>query len=409
MVTYIVSTYFGKRRSKLYNKFWEVDIYYFVKQHIQKLNELNNPDVQKIIFVVNHYNHMIDQGILPIIQKANSKIPIEVIFRPNKNLSYGAWNEAIIASLEDSSEYFFLIEDDYLPSVDEFYKVFQKEMDSDVCFVGQLVNFAHQKIHPSISNGLLSSPPAKWAYENYKTVFKLSPDTNDSEYLAGTLDQVIYLQYLLEKYQAKDVSNTTCIPFLESTEDPDKFDIVIYYGNKEEKEVIQPAQSVDNLFKFRTVKESDAGFINKIRNTYADTYLHDSRTFTVTETTKWIKDTSPEYFIINYLGVDVGYFRTSNYNSTNNNIYVGCDISSDFTGQGLGYLVYLSFLNFLFKKYDLHKISLEVLSTNARAIHLYHKLGFILEGTKREDVKKKEEYIDSLIYSILKPEFYKEK
>ena len=62
-------------------------------------------------------------------------------------------------------------------------------------------------------------------------------------------------------------------------------------------------------------------------------------------------------------------------------------------------------MDFLFKRNDLNKIYLEVLANNSRAIHLYEKLGFVLEGIKREDVLKNNQYIDSKIMSILKKEF----
>ena len=54
---------------------------------------------------------------------------------------------------------------------------------------------------------------------------------------------------------------------------------------------------------------------------------------------------------------------------------------------------------------QLHKLSLEVLSTNKRAINLYKKLGFIKDGKKREDVLKPDGYVDSIIMSLLESEW----
>ena len=86
------------------------------------------------------------------------------------------------------------------------------------------------------------------------------------------------------------------------------------------------------------------------------------------------------------------------------NIYIGADIAPEYTGKGLGYLSYQSFLPYLFDEYGLNKVSLEVLSTNERAIHLYEKIGFVREGVKRQDVVKKGLYVDSIIMSILRSE-----
>ena len=65
----------------------------------------------------------------------------------------------------------------------------------------------------------------------------------------------------------------------------------------------------------------------------------------------------------------------------------------------------MQFIPHLFEKLDLHKISLEVLATNNRAINLYKKVGFKEEGTKREEILKKDQWVDSIIMSILKPEW----
>jgi RimJ/RimL family protein N-acetyltransferase len=155
----------------------------------------------------------------------------------------------------------------------------------------------------------------------------------------------------------------------------------------------------------RLMKEEDVPFVNLIRNGYAKKYLHDSRTFTNEESVEWFNKTKPEFYIIRYKGQEIGYFRTSNLSKENNNIYIGCDIDPSFTGKGIGYAAYKIFLEILFNEMNFHKVSLEVLSTNERAIHLYNKLGFVLEGIKREDVLKDGKYVDSKIMSILKTEF----
>lgn len=162
------------------------------------------------------------------------------------------------------------------------------------------------------------------------------------------------------------------------------------------------------MISFRKIKLHDLEFVNRIRNLYSEEFLHDSRTFTLEQTINWFEKTNPDWYIIEYDHVDIGYFRLSNYSPENKNIYVGADIDPDFTGKGLGYLSYEKFLPFLFKEYNLNKVSLEVLSTNERAIHLYKKIGFVIEGIKREEVLKltpiSGPFIDSIIMSILKSE-----
>ena len=160
------------------------------------------------------------------------------------------------------------------------------------------------------------------------------------------------------------------------------------------------------MISFRNLKEIDLEFLNEVRNYCAKDYLHDSRTFSLSETINWYKNTSPDYYIILNNEEKIGYFRLSNYSKLNQNIYVGADLHPKFWGKKLSYFAYKEFIKYLFNHYNLNKISLEVLSTNSRAYNLYKKLGFIQEGIKRQEVFKQDQFIDSIIMSILKTEYY---
>ena len=159
-------------------------------------------------------------------------------------------------------------------------------------------------------------------------------------------------------------------------------------------------------FYFREMQENDLIFFNSIRNECSNEFLHDSRVFTIEDSKKWFIDCSPKYYIINYDGNDIGYFRTSNYSKINKNIYVGCDLHKDWRGKGISYLAYLEFIPTLFENLNLHKISLEVLSINVVAYNLYKKIGFVYEGCKRDEVLKKDQWVDSIIMSIKKEEYF---
>lgn len=160
------------------------------------------------------------------------------------------------------------------------------------------------------------------------------------------------------------------------------------------------------MIEFKKLISTDLDFLNEVRNGYCEEFLHDSRKFTIRETKEWFDKTKPDFFIIWLEDERIGYFRLSNYSDVNQNIYVGADISPKFKGKGLGKLAYEKFIPFLFEKYNLNKITLEVLSTNVIAINLYKKLGFIQEGIKRQEVLKKNQWVDSIIMSILKKEYY---
>ena len=161
------------------------------------------------------------------------------------------------------------------------------------------------------------------------------------------------------------------------------------------------------MIEFIKLTLDDLPFLTEVRNEYALEYLHDSRIFTLEETIDWFKKTNPMFWVIWYNNERIGYFRTSNYLPENKNIYIGADLHKDFCGKGLAYDSYVRFIQLIFEIYDLHKISLEVLSTNQRAINLYKKLGFKIEGVKREEVLKNGIWIDSILMSILKDEYGK--
>ena len=156
---------------------------------------------------------------------------------------------------------------------------------------------------------------------------------------------------------------------------------------------------------FKPITKEDLPFLNMVRNKYAFEYLHDSRTFTLEETTHWFTQTSPDYWIIFDNDIKIGYFRLSNYSKENHNLYIGADVAPEYKGKGYAKIAYKLFIPFLFKTYNLNKISLEVLDTNTIAKNLYVKLGFTAEGIKRQEVFKNNTFVDSILMSLLKTEF----
>lgn len=62
-------------------------------------------------------------------------------------------------------------------------------------------------------------------------------------------------------------------------------------------------------------------------------------------------------------------------------------------------------LRYGFETFNLNRIYLRVFSTNLRARHSYEKAGFVLEGTLRQAVYRHGQYADTLIMSILRPEW----
>ena len=74
-------------------------------------------------------------------------------------------------------------------------------------------------------------------------------------------------------------------------------------------------------------------------------------------------------------------------------------------GKGYGSEAIILALNYGFGMLNLHRIELEVLSFNERAIHVYEKIGFKREGVRRDGCYFNHQYYDLISMSILEGEF----
>lgn len=74
-------------------------------------------------------------------------------------------------------------------------------------------------------------------------------------------------------------------------------------------------------------------------------------------------------------------------------------------GRGFGLDASKALLAYAFGELNLHRISLRVLTQHVRALRLYEKLGFRIEGRLREDIYRGGAYQDTLIMGMLASEF----
>ena len=101
----------------------------------------------------------------------------------------------------------------------------------------------------------------------------------------------------------------------------------------------------------------------------------------------------------------IGEVVFNEYDDLTNNVNFRVLMSQSYNNKGLGTEAIQLFVRYGFEHLNLHKISLEVFSFNPRAERVYTKIGFIIEGVKREDFKYNEVYIDSKIYGMLKRDY----
>lgn len=73
-------------------------------------------------------------------------------------------------------------------------------------------------------------------------------------------------------------------------------------------------------------------------------------------------------------------------------------------GKGIGTYATTEMLRHAFENMNLHRVELEALSSNMRAINMYKKIGFVQEGVKRQAAYKNGSYTDMYVFSILHSE-----
>lgn len=122
MINYISVFYIGPNRDyRRYQEVYQVDPLYFVKKQRDFLSYCDEKDISKVTFVFNDDISVELKSKILDVKIDGGRIPLEIIFRPNLGFSYGAWSDAIIKNINDF-EYFFIIEDDMLPTREKWYE-----------------------------------------------------------------------------------------------------------------------------------------------------------------------------------------------------------------------------------------------------------------------------------------------
>ena len=105
-------------------------------------------------------------------------------------------------------------------------------------------------------------------------------------------------------------------------------------------------------------------------------------------------------------GVHIGACSIESISKANNHGTFGIIIGDkNYWNQGLGTEAAKLIIDYGFKKLKLHRIDLDVYAYNPRAIKVYKRLGFKLEGKKREHAFWKGKYYDAWLMSILNKEW----
>jgi RimJ/RimL family protein N-acetyltransferase len=126
----------------------------------------------------------------------------------------------------------------------------------------------------------------------------------------------------------------------------------------------------------------------------------------------WIDSFSPdslcEYILAvqkNDTGKFIGGIEINNLDLKNRNCTIAVYMHPDYLGKGIGTQAIKLLLDFLFQRFSLNKIKLNVFDYNERAIKSYKKVGFVEEGVLRQELFTLNKYHDIVMMSILKQEW----
>jgi RimJ/RimL family protein N-acetyltransferase len=123
------------------------------------------------------------------------------------------------------------------------------------------------------------------------------------------------------------------------------------------------------------------------------------RTMTVEEQTQRIGNVLSQdnqmIFVVERENQLVGFLGASGGNHRRNHdcVHIVIGIRQDFAGQGIGKELFEALEKWAID-HALHRLELTVMSHNERAIHLYQKMGFKIEGTKKDSLLVNGTYVD---------------
>ncbi len=103
----------------------------------------------------------------------------------------------------------------------------------------------------------------------------------------------------------------------------------------------------------------------------------------------------------------IGLIELNNIDWKNRNAEIGVFIAyENLRKKGFGSDSLLTIINFSFYELNLFKLYAKISSDNYPSIKLFEKFNFKKEGILRKTILKNNEYIDLLIYGLLKEEFF---
>jgi len=138
------------------------------------------------------------------------------------------------------------------------------------------------------------------------------------------------------------------------------------------------------------------------------------RTLTIEEQTQRIKSILAQdnqmIFVVEHEDQFVGFLGAfgGNYRRNRHSAYIVIGIRQKFAGQGIGKQLFEA-LELWAVDHKIHRLELTVMCHNERAIRLYQKMGYKIEGVKQDSLGVSGRYVDEYYMAkILDPSQFKQ-
>jgi RimJ/RimL family protein N-acetyltransferase len=100
-------------------------------------------------------------------------------------------------------------------------------------------------------------------------------------------------------------------------------------------------------------------------------------------------------------GEYAGEITLNELDADNLSCHLRVALSSRYTGLGLGTEAIRLMLSYAFDSMGVHRVELDVYAFNPRARRVYEKIGFVYEGTKRQALRWRGEWVDAMVMAML--------
>jgi RimJ/RimL family protein N-acetyltransferase len=167
-------------------------------------------------------------------------------------------------------------------------------------------------------------------------------------------------------------------------------------------------------YRARLIDSEDIEFLNHIRlsshvQKNVETHLFTNNILQKDWIEKISRSNKEKYLILELKNSEkydkIGLICLNDIDFINRSISVGGHILEDFSAKGHGKKMYEIIFQICFNIWNMNRVWLIVLKKNQKAINLYQKMSFIVEGVMRQAIFKDGKYEDYFLMSILQEEY----